>query len=88
MEDDEPTRWEMDSDQRAERLVADILDGPGSPQSKLGQTILAASHLVGAGAALLQRISAEKSGPDLDLVGWCEEVSKLIIREAHKSLRH
>jgi hypothetical protein len=78
----------MDVDQRAEQLIAEILAGPGSHQTKLGQTILAASCLVGAGAALLQRISANKNGPDMDLVAWSEEVTKLIIKEARKSLRH
>lgn len=73
---------------KTEELIAAILLRSDSMNEHLGLMVLTATQFVGAGAAVLERLSEKKNGPQLDTVGWAEEVTKLIIRECKKQLRH
>ena len=77
----------MDYNAEVERIAAAMLRKSANEQEALGHMMMAATHFIGASAALLRRISEKKSGPVLDIAGWSEEVTKMIISDSKRQLR-
>lgn len=71
----------------ADDLLAKIMAEQTSLNERLGLAILTATTFIAGGAAILEKLAAEKGGPELDQVGWAEEVTKIIIRECKAKLR-
>lgn len=76
-----------DFTERVESLVSDILTESRSEQEALGHLMLSATHFIGSAAAVLRRISEKKGGPTLDIAGWSEEVTKMIVADSKRQLR-
>jgi hypothetical protein len=77
----------IDFTDRVESLVGDILADSASEQEALGHLMLSATHFIGSAAAVLRRISEKKGGPALDIAGWSEEITKMIIADSKRQLR-
>lgn len=77
----------MNFDFEVEQLAARILRRSANEQEALGHMMLAATHFIGGAAGILKRISEKKKGPVLDIIGWSEQVTSMIISDSRKHLR-
>lgn len=70
-----------------ETISRDISHLPLPLNERMAIAAMAASHFMGTAAGLLQHISRQKGGPELDEAAWAEEIMKFVI-QLTKRQRH
>lgn len=69
---------------KCQEIVEDIFFEEESLQQRFGLVCLAATHFMGTGAALMEKISERKNGPKQTMEEWARAMSDVIAELATK----